>query len=93
LFYRPARGATGTHTRSARTPRRQTGSSSLSGEIDLFQWQHSYPQQFDACAAEHGPLESFQSVDLAFGLATAPWFGDGVPDGVDVAGQYSRELL
>jgi hypothetical protein len=30
---------------------------------------------------------------LAFGLAAAPWFGDGVPDGVDVAGQYSRELL
>jgi len=61
--------------------------------MDLLDWQHSCPQQFNARAAEHGPLEGFQSVDLAFGLATAPWFGDGVPDGVDVAGQYSRELL
>jgi hypothetical protein len=69
------------------------GSSSLSGKMDLLQWQHSRPQQFDACAAEHGPLECFQSVDLAFGLATAPWFGDSVPDGVDVTGQYPRELL
>ena len=69
------------------------GSSSLSGEIDLLEWQHSCPQQFDACAAEHGPLEGFQSVYLAVGLATAPWFDDGIPDGVDVAGQYSRELL
>jgi hypothetical protein len=61
--------------------------------MDLLQWLHSRPQQFDACAAEHGPLECFQSVDLAFGLATAPWFGDSVPDGVDVTGQYPRELL
>ncbi|GLI95645.1 hypothetical protein [Methylocystis echinoides] len=29
-----------------------------------------FQQQFDACAAEHGPLEGFQSVDLAFGLAS-----------------------
>jgi hypothetical protein len=57
------------------------------------QWQHSRPQQFDACAAEHGPLEGFQSADFAFGLATAPSFSDGVSDGVGVAGQYSRELL
>jgi len=55
--------------------------------------QHSRAQQFDACAAEHGPFEGFQSVDLALGLATTPWFGDGVSDGVDVVGQYSRELL
>ena len=69
------------------------GSSSLSGEMDLLDWQHSCPQQFDAPAAEHGTVESFQSVDLAFGLTTAPWFGDRVPDGVDIAGQRPRELL
>jgi hypothetical protein len=46
-----------------------------------------------ARAAEHGSLEGFQSVDLAFGLASAPWLGDGVPDGVDVAAQHPRELL
>jgi len=56
-----------------------TGSSSLSGEIDLLEGQHSRPQQFDAYAAEHGPFEGFQSVDLAFGLTTAPCLGDGVP--------------
>lgn len=71
----------------------QNGSSSLSGEVDLLDWQHSCPQQFNARATEHGLLEGFQSVDLIFGLATAPWFGDGVPDGVEVAGQCSRELL
>jgi hypothetical protein len=35
------------------------GSSSLSGKMDLLDWQHSCPQQFNARAAEHGPLESF----------------------------------
>ncbi len=69
------------------------GSSSLSGKMVLLQWQHSCPQQFNARTTEHGPLEGFQSVDLTFGLATAPWFGDGFPDGVEVAGQCSRELL
>jgi hypothetical protein len=62
-------------------------------EVDLLDWQHSRAQQFYASAAEHGSLQCFQSVDLAFGLAAAPRFGDGVPDGVDVAAQDPRELL
>ncbi len=66
-------------------PSKINGSSSLSGKVDLWDWKHSRPQQFDAHAAEHGSLEGFQSVELAFGLATASRFGDGVHDGVDVA--------
>jgi hypothetical protein len=62
-------------------------------EVDLLDWQHSRAQQFYARAAKHGSLQRFQSVDLAFGLAAAPRFGDGVPDGVDVAAQDPRELL
>jgi hypothetical protein len=62
-------------------------------EVDLLDWQHSRAQQFYARTAEHGSLQRFQSVDLAFGLAAAPRFGDGVPDGVDVAAQDPRELL
>ena len=61
--------------------------------MDLLNWQQSCPQQFNTHAFEHGPLEGFQSVVLALGLDTAPWFGDRVPDGVDVAGQCPRELL
>jgi hypothetical protein len=57
------------------------GSSSFSGEIDLSDWQHSRAHQFDACAAEHSSLDCFQTIDLAFGRTTAPWFGDRVPDG------------
>jgi hypothetical protein len=39
-------------------------------------WRHSRSQN-SARAAEHGSLERFQSVDLAFGLAAALRFVDG----------------
>jgi len=59
----------------------------------LVEGLHSRPQQFDSGAAEHRSFEGLQTVDLAFGLAAAPWFGNCVPDGLDVTAQRPRELL
>ena len=68
------------------------GSSSLSGRS--IYWSGSIRALNNSMPARPNMarLRVFKRL-LAFGLATAPWFGDGVPDGVDVAGQYSRELL
>jgi hypothetical protein len=59
----------------------------------VIEGEHSRAQEFDFRAAVHGALESRQPIDLTFGLAAAPWLGNGVPDGLDVAGQGLRECL
>ena len=46
--------------------------------------QHAGPQQFDAGAAIHGPLEGFQSIDLSLCLAVTPDFGDRIANSCEV---------
>jgi hypothetical protein len=49
---------------------------------------HSMPpgavRTSNARATVHGPLERLQSIDLAFDLAIAPGFKDGVPNRVNI---------
>src|SRR4051812_10983022 len=42
------------------------------------EWQYAGAKQFDAGSAIHGALQCLEPVDLAFGLAIAPWLGDRV---------------
>src|ERR1039457_529265 len=48
---------------------------------------------WNAGAAVHGPLDCFQSIDLALGLPTAPGFQHRVSDSVKVLPRSSREAL
>ena len=38
--------------------------------------QHAQAEQVEVGPAEHGPLDSFQAIDLPFGLALTPGLGD-----------------
>ena len=58
-----------------------------------FEWKHSRSQQLNACATIHGALKCLEAIDLSLGLAAAPMFHDGVPDGLDISAQRSRKLL
>jgi len=57
------------------------------------QREHPSAEKFSSCAAIHGSLERFQTIDLPFGLTAAPFFFQGIPDGVDIAPQRARETL
>lgn len=57
-----------------------------------FAWKHSRSQQLNACVAVHGALKCLEAIDLPLGLATAPMFDNGVPDGLDISAQRSRKL-
>lgn len=47
-------------------------------------WHHSSAKQLNTRATVHSPLERLQPIDLAFDLATAPGFKDGVANRVNI---------
>jgi hypothetical protein len=49
---------------------------------------HPSTEQRAARSPIHCALEGFQAIDLAFGLAIAPWLDHGVADGVYVDRQH-----
>ena len=55
--------------------------------------QHPGAYEFCARASVHRALEGFQTIDLPFGLAVAPTFGQRVPDRVNILPQRSNEAL
>ena len=55
--------------------------------------QHPSAYEFCARASVHRALEGFQTIDLPFGLAVAPTFGQRVPDRVNILPQRSNEAL
>ena len=55
--------------------------------------QHPGAYEFCARASVHRALEGFQTIDLPFGLAVAPTFGQRVPDCVNILPQRSNEAL
>jgi len=55
--------------------------------------QHPGAQEFGACATVHRALEGLQSIDVPFGLAIAPAFGQRVCDGVEISPHCSSEAL
>jgi hypothetical protein len=59
----------------------------------LIKRNHPGAEQFNVGAAVHGPLDCFQSIDLALGLPTAPGFQHRVSDSVEVLPRSSREAL
>ena len=59
----------------------------------LIKRNHPGAEQFNVGAAVHGPLDCFQSIDLALGLPTAPRSQHRVSDSVEVLPRSSREAL
>ena len=51
--------------------------------------QHPGAYEFCARASVHRALEGFQTIDLPFGLAVAPTFGQRVSDRVNILSQRS----
>jgi hypothetical protein len=69
------------------------GSSSICVLFGRADGQHACPQQFDTGTALHSPLECLQSVDLTFGLAVAPGFGDRIANCCEVLTQFPGETM
>jgi len=62
-------------------------------QIILIKRNHPGAEQFDAGTAILGPLDCFQSIDLALRLPIAPGLQHGVSDSVEVLTRSSREVL
>src|SRR3954452_13090918 len=71
----PARGGTAATVSASR---KILGSDSHCVLGRWLEWQYAGAKQFDAGSAIHGALQCLEPVDLAFGLAVAPWLGDRV---------------
>jgi hypothetical protein len=52
--------------------------------VDVVERTHPGTEQRDASLAVHCALEHFQSIDLPFGLAVAPWLANCVAHRVDI---------
>ena len=68
------------------------GSGSRLVILNFAKGTHSGAEQRDAGSPVHCALERFQTIDLAFGLAVAPWLDDGVADRLYIDHQCPCEI-